>query len=100
MHNNLVRAIAGLHEVIVSGLGVDVDPSLRGSPIALSVAAIVKHEYRGSGGCDLANVGVTVGYVPGISVQIERYETGVWRVDQPTMNAEAIGSIEPDIGGS
>jgi len=43
---------------------------------------------------------VTVGDVPGISVQIERYETGVWRVDQPTMNAEAIGSIEPDIGGS
>src|SRR5882724_1756547 len=100
MNNNLVPAIAGLHEVIVSGFGIGVDPSLRRSPVALSVTAIVEHEYRRSGGRDLANVRVTVCDVPGISVQIERYEAGVWPVDQPSVDAEAIGSIEPDIGGS
>src|SRR2546422_637682 len=100
MHNNLVGAIADLHELIVSGFGVGVDPSLRRPPIALSVATIVEHEYRRSSGRDLANVRVTVGDVSGISVQIERYEAGDWPVDQPTVDAEAIGGIEPDISGS
>jgi len=91
---DLVRPIAGLQQVVIGRIGVAINTSFAGPPLAFSVAAVIQREDRESGCLDFVKLGVAVRDVARIAVEVQSYERGALTRNPPGMNADAILCVE------